>query len=346
MCDYQGLLLYASMLFFLHLGVIKKNYFILCFGISFSSFISSIRGYAGIDTYVYRSVFDNSLTGLEGLAQLTLLEPILPLIIIITKSFGLGFSSLSLIISLIIGYMYFWILKKFPNAIYFSLALFPALYIDSIFNGIRVGLAYPTLFVSIALSSTVFLIIAFLIHFTSLIALPFINKKNVFLLFISFIFIFLLGGNELINPIFQRFIFKSYQYQTVYSQNFFSGLADSFMLAVSLICFFRIRGIQGKTYFFIIPLIIFTTIIFQYLFASQFVFFLRLLRLLTVTIFAICASLEFSKIKLDIYYLCLIFGALYSLNFLRQINNTCEYPKSTPGFLPLIENMEIEYIDD
>ena len=95
-------------------------------------------GYAGIDTYVYRSVFDNSLTAFEGLAQLTLLEPIFILIIIITKSFGLGFSSLSLIVSLIIGYMYFLILKKFPNAIYFSLALFPALYIDSIFNGIRV----------------------------------------------------------------------------------------------------------------------------------------------------------------------------------------------------------------
>ena len=178
MCDIKGLLIYISLLIVLHLGVIKKNYFILAFAILSASLISSIRGYAGIDTYLYRAIFENSQTGFEAFAQLTFSEPILYSLIIATKSLGLGFSSFSLIISLITGYMYFLILKKFPNSIYFGLALFPALYIDSIFNGMRVGLAYPMLFISIALSSTFFLVLAFLTHFTSLIALPFINKKK------------------------------------------------------------------------------------------------------------------------------------------------------------------------
>ena len=342
MCDPIGLLIYISMLLLLQVSVMKQNYFILFFAILFVIFISSFRGDAGVDSFLYTFRFDSMVSGFEGLKLIEPVEPILPLLMWFIKSLGFDFSIFSLFFGTIIGYIYFNILKNYPNAIYFGLTLFPVLFIDTLFNGVRIGLAYPLVFLSVLNSSISLFVIAFFTHISSIIVLPLIllyrkNKIKIIIPIISLIFFLSFINYE---PIYNRFIVKFFQYQELYTRNFYSGIADSALLALAITIFLQSRGLKLKSLISIIPIIVGIVSILHFMFISNYVFLLRAVRLLAVIIFAYIAKSD-QKINKFAITACLIFGIFYSLNFLRQINDSSGYEDNN-GFLPLYPKIKNE----
>jgi len=335
MCDPTGLLIYLSLLSILSIGIFYNNFFILYAGILLSSLVASFRADAGVDTFLYIKRFEEIDPGLIGLNQLNPIEPILTLLMWATKTLGLGFEFFSFLISMIVGIIYLRIFKFFPNARYFGLACFPVIYIDSIFNGVRIGLGYPLVFHAIVYSSLIVAILAFFTHLSTIVTLPLIvliKRSFTKAIGLSFALIFLTSF-VYYELIVNEFLIKFFQYQNIYTRNLYSGIADSSLLFVALISLAISRRILGKKLIFISLFILISIVIFHVLFISSYVFLLRVVRLLSIIIFAIIATSN-QKINPMIIKICFFFGLLYSLNFLRQINDTCSYELNN-GFLPL-----------
>jgi len=330
MCDLFGLALYMLMLLSLQISIVKKRPLYLFISMFFVVLISSHRGLAGVDTHLYILRYDN----VEQFTNIGVIEPLIPILMSITKFANGNFQDFSFFYGLVVSLLYLFIFKKFPNAIYFGLTMFPVIFVDSLFNGVRVGLAYPLMFLAITYSSIIFFILAVSSHISSLIICGFkiIPYKYIFIFILIILIFFSLSDLTVFDLLPDRYISKFYDYQEMYTANIYSGTADSFLLFISLLIYLRVLGIKGKS-FLIKSFYIFVLVsAFHILLVSKYVFMLRIVRILDIAVFALIAK---NKNKTDKFalYLSLLVGIIYILNFLRQISSTCSY--NIGGFLPL-----------
>ena len=335
MCDPFGLLIYTFILFGLYASVFVRNLFLLSLFLFLTVFLSALRGNAGIDTYLYIDRYTVLESGFLGLQNISIVEPLIPLLMWATKTLGGGFALFSIILGLIISILYFRIIKTIPNSIYFSLCCFPVIFLDSLFNGLRVGLAYPLIFLAVYYSSINYFILGSLSHISGIIAAPFqIFSSKYFTLFIfiltSTIIIF---DSEIYQLIFQRFDSKFSQYQSIFTRNAYSGIADSSLLLVASLIFLRKKGFSGKTFLKAMISLLIIIALLHFFLISKFVFMLRVIRFIDIILFAMIAK---SNQKIDSLSLNMatVFGFFYILNFLRQVSNSCYYDFNN-GFLPL-----------
>ena len=173
MCDPVGFMIYLGMLMALYISLIHRNFFLLCIGLFICTMIAAFRGEAGVDTYLYIARFNVIETGFPGFYNIPIIESFLPFLMWITKTLGGSFIHFSILFGFIISLLYFKILKDIPNSIYFGLACFPVIYIDSLFNGVRIGLAYPLIFLAIFYSSSSLFTLGVFSHISALIAAHF-----------------------------------------------------------------------------------------------------------------------------------------------------------------------------
>lgn len=325
-----GFALYIVMLLSLHISIIEKKSLYLFMSMFFIVLISSNRGIAGVDTHLYILRYDN----IEQFTSIGIIEPLIPILMSITKFINGSFQDFSFFYGLVVSLLYLFIFKKFPNAIYFGLAMFPVIFIDSLFNGIRVGLAYPLMFLAIIYSSMIFFILAMSSHISALIIGSFkiIPYKYIFMFVPIILIFFSLSDLTVFDLLSDRYNSKFNNYQEMYTTNVYSGMADSSLLFISLMIYLRVLGVKGKS-FLLKSLYIFIVVsFFHILLVSKYIFMLRITRILDIIVFALIAK---NKNKIDKFalYLSLSIGVIYILNFLRQINSTCAY--DIGGFLPL-----------
>jgi len=331
MCDLSGLLIYLLLILLLSFSIIVKNHiYILILTMFISVIIASLRGDSGVDSFLYILRFEH----LELSGPLPLIEPIIPSIMWIAKSLGGSFELFSFFYGIILAVLYYYIFRRFPNAIYFGLAIFPVIFIDSLFNGIRVGLAYPLVILSIAYSSGLILFIALSTHVSSLMAAPFkiIPIKYLLILFVLFVIAVKLNNTAIFDFMPERYVSKFNAYQNLATPNPYGGIADTSALFVSIFIYLRILGYRGYNLAIRIFPIFLLLVVYQIFFVVKFTFLLRVTRVLVVIVFGLIAK---SRIGIDkvALYASFTFGVLYSANFIRQIISTCSYAEG--GFLPL-----------
>jgi hypothetical protein len=333
-CDLFGFLVYIIILFGLFISVymffMKKNYLLLLFSMFYSVFIASFRGLSGVDTHMY-------ILRYEFLKpfNIDLIEPVIPFLMSIVKFFNGGFIGFSLLYGFIISVLYFYIFKKYNNAIYFGLIMFPVIYIDSLFNGIRIGLAYPLIILAIVNSSLIFFILAVLTHVSSLLIGVFKILQNKYIsitIILLVILIILLSDVSIFNLLPIRYQHKYMVYKQLHVKNIYSGLADSFILYITLVIYLRLNGLKGKVFFIKSLMLSVLIILYHVILVYNFAFMLRVTRLLEISILALIAKKK-NKIDKLALYISFIIGIVYILNFIRQINSTCDY--EIGGFLPL-----------
>ncbi len=330
MCDLFGFFLYFLMLFSLHVSLSIKRMTLLFLSMLFAIIIAAFRGFSGVDSYMYVMRFD----GANNFEDISIIEPLIPLMMWIVKFFDGSFSMFSLLYGSVLIGLYMYIFKKIPNSIYFGLTAFPVIFIDSLFNGIRVGLVYPLIFLAVVYSSRVLFILGFFSHVSALIAGVFkIIPFKIFVVITIITIVYLYASQiTILELLSERYASKFANYQEMYTKNIYSGIADSMLFFVSILIYLRTIGLKSKQFILTSTYAFIGVIIFHILFVSEYIFMLRIVRLLDIIMFALIAK-STSKLDKRALYIALIFGVLYSLNFLRQINSTCSY--EIGGFLPL-----------
>jgi len=331
MFDFFGFLIYLISLCLLFISVFLINYklnkyiaIVILLGIIF---IASLRGTAGIDTKQYIFRFEN----INSFSDITLYEPIIPFLMWIVKSLGGSFPVFSLIYGIILIILYCYIFSNFKNSIYFGISIFPVIFLDSLFNGIRIGLAYPLIILYVTSSSFYYFLLSFLSHVSSLIGVIFLKRKIIYLFLFLFI-ILILSGSSILNIVPDRYINKYYQYKNLKPRFSYAGISDSIALIITLIVYFRVSGVRGKKMIKNSTIVIIFIIIYWFFLVRNFVFLLRVTRLIIIIIFAVIAKRNRKLDKISVL-LSFIFGLFYSANFLRQIIASSSYAER--GFLPL-----------
>lgn len=331
MCDKLGLFVYAFFLISLTFGIYirKKNPVILALTFLLITFFASLRGGSGVDTALYIQRFQNITFD-----KISIVEPILPTMMFLSKNIMNSFTLFSIFYGLLLSSLYYILFKNNKNSIYFGLSIFPLIYIDSLYNGLRIGLAYPILFLAIVNSSKSYLLFSVTAHISSLLITPLIiiKKKYIFLgILTAAVYIYIIGFP--VEFISERYISKYYKYQELVSRSSFAGIADTVGLFISLIIYYiTVLNYKEKKLFYAITLTFFVLFILYFILINKFMFMLRIVRLSMIAVFALIATNQ-NKINKLALYISLAFGILYSLNYLRQISATCVYPNG--GFLPM-----------
>ncbi len=88
MCDPFGLLIYTFILFGLYASVFVRNLFLLSLFLFLTVFLSALRGNAGIDTYLYIDRYTVLESGFLGLQNISIVEPLIPLLMWASKTLG------------------------------------------------------------------------------------------------------------------------------------------------------------------------------------------------------------------------------------------------------------------
>jgi len=320
MCDFVGLALFSILIYGLYISCLIRSYKLLSFFMILSVFLAVFRGNSGIDTLLYLDRF-NSI----DVESITLVEPITQLLMLFAKLISNDFKIFTLIHSAIISIIYLFIFKKFNKLQIFFVSMFPVLYIDSIFNGLRIGLAYPFIILSVLKSSNFYYLIAVLSHVSSVLAIHKYQIKKISIIIIISIILFLFFYDY--ENYLYRYSSKYSQYLEISSKNPYSGIADfSALLLISFLFFLRNKKLLISYFFIFVPLLVIIFLIFH-----EYVFFIRLLRLVCVIMFSYAALINI-KLKF-LSYLFSVFGFLYATNFIRQISDSCYHPIN--GFLPL-----------
>ncbi|MDD3814930.1 MAG: EpsG family protein [Desulfocapsaceae bacterium] len=340
MCDFSGFLIYLiSLVLVLSSAVLANKLKILTFTIFLGvGILAAFRGTAGVDTPLYLLRFEYlTFDFVDDIGSFLLLEPISFFMMWLVKYCGGTFSVFSLMYGLILSLLYYYVLRRFPNAVYFAAAILPVIFIDSLFNGIRVGLAYPILFLAISSGSFLLILIAAMVHVSSLLVAPLryysLSKVLIVLSLLSLVFILIeSAGIHILEYLPSRYVSKMDVYSTLSPSTGYAGFADSIGLCFALIIYYRVSGSRGSQWINI-SIVTFVVVGFLYYFnIKEYSAALRIVRLLMVAVFALIARCD-SKVDRLSYILCIIFGVLYSSNFLRQIVASCSYPEG--GFLPL-----------
>jgi len=324
MCDLTGLFIFCILVYGLYFSCLFKKYKLLAFLMLLSIISAVFRGNSGIDTLLYINRF-NSINW----ENINLVEPITQLLMLFSKSISNNFELFTLMHSALVSALYFYIFIKYKNMRYFFISIFPVLYIDSIFNGLRVGLAYPLVILSILRSSNFYYFLAILSHVSALLAVNKNQIKKISIIFIIFLILLLLMYDY--ESYIDRYSSKYFQYLEITTINVYSGIADfSMLLLISFVFFVRDKKSIFIYFFAFLPLLL---IVFSLL--NKYVFFIRILRLAGVILFSYSAlSVKHNeKHKKMFFYLFSLFGFIYSANFVRQISNSCHHPIN--GFLPL-----------
>lgn len=329
MCDPFGLLVYLYLIIVTYIAVVFKRKDLFSFSLlAIISIIAAFRGNAGIDTPLYIERFENAID-----TSIPLLEPLITLIMKGVQTIGGSFSLFSIIWGIIMSFAYWLILRHNKSFIYFGVSVFPVIFIDSLFNGIRIGMAYPFIILAIIYSSYLILLVAFSSHVSSLIAIPFLikNKKLVVISIIILATLLYLSFDSF-QFLPERYMFKFEKYQDLSTKNPYSGIADSIALFISLVILILTKLLKRTKVYIYIAISLFSVMLLHIFLVSEYVFMLRIVRLMMIIVFALIIK-QNKPINKNALYLSFTFGFLYTLNFIRQIVETCNYDN---GFLPLI----------
>lgn len=312
------LLIYFSFLFHKKYKVVQLIIFFLV------SFLTSFRNLNIKDTPNYYNRFLHSSWDtfvFQG-------EPVLPFLMNISPNFII----FSLIHGFLLSSLYFIIFKKKNNSIFFGITIFPVIFIDSLVNGLRIGLAYPIIMLAIINNSILFLLLGFLTHQTSIISLPFVLRKSKKIWwFILIIVALLLIFN--IDIIFQnRYYQRFFVYQETRSSSRFAGTTDSIALVFAFFIYIKLIKSSKLNKILFLSLALLFTFIFYLNFSNNYIY-LRMLRLILIIIYSMIIRLPDVDLKRNrsLVNLSFIFGLLYTLNFMRQIIETYNLNN---GFLP------------
>lgn len=329
MCDPAGLLIYTILLIFSFIAAINLHkqrslFLILLF---LAAIFAAYRGSSGVDTPLYIIRFHYA-----SFFNLSFIEPIIPFMMALVKDLGGSFVQFSILYGFLLSILYYLIFKKCFNSIYFGLSIFPVIFIDSLYNGVRVGLAYPLIMLALANKSNFKFIFASFSHISSLIIAPyFLKGKARYLLIIGVLGCLLYFGADLKSVTPDRYVSKIDQYSEITVRNSYGGMADSSALFVALLTFFSFKKMTKFEFFRIMLLIGIGILILHLVLVSRYVFMLRIVRLIVIVIYGLILSREaFSSPRLKL--ISALFGIVYTLNFIRQIMATCSYEN---GFLPL-----------
>lgn len=329
MCDLAGLVIYILLLTTAVAAVLLSNRFR---AVSLALFllialVAAFRGHAGVDTPLYIARFEHI-----GLMPIPFIEPLIPALMKLIRWIGGSFAAFSLLLGVLIGLNYWFIFQRYPNAIYFGITMFPVIYIDSLFNGIRIGLSYPIIMTAIASNSVILILLAAMGHISSFIALPFIGKYNYrhLAVVVGLILIVTIEFDFFRNLPF-RYLSKLNVYSTLPARNWYGGIADSAALLMAFVTWLFAAKFPQKTIVRYSAIATILIVILEIALINQYAFMLRVIRLLAIAIYGVILTKE--KIS-DRLVLCVsvVFGIFYLLNFIRQIMVSCAYEN---GFLPL-----------
>jgi len=332
MCDGIGFLIYFSSLLILIISVllVKKNKFVMIISLFWIILLASLRGSAGVDTRMYIFRFEN----ISDFSKIPIIESLLPFLMFIVRNISNSFSIFSLFYGAIISILYFYIFRKYPNSIYFGISIFSVIFIDSLYNVVRIGLALPLMFLAIVRSSKTLLFIAGQAHISTFLAFPLKSFRKYrliicLILFIIFIYLFLILPDL---PLTQRYLSKFKVYMSLSPRFEFSGISDTIGLWVALAIYYRVKGNKWKKWFRFNLISLILMVIFYLIVVNHFVFMLRVVRTYMIAIYALIA-MEERKLDKVAFMIAFLFGLLYTSNFLRQIVASCSYLEG--GFLPL-----------
>lgn len=335
MCDIWGLGLYLGLMVVVYIAILfrRKAWFVSCMLLIIIACIAAFRGSAGVDTLSYITRFNN----IQGVHSIWSFEVVLPTLMYVVKFYiANNFVVFSIIYGIILALLYTFFFRKSSNAIYFALCMFPVIFLDSLFNGVRVGLAYPLIFISIYYRSSFFYALAFLSHISAIIIGP---LKIIPLRYFMLLAIIVLAAHLYFDFTYESLLSGRYQdkiaiYSVTFTRSWYSGIADSFMLFIASFLYIWVR-FKSKQFYYKVSLVILVCILIMIahvFFISQYAFMLRVVRLLDVVIFALLSRMEVYDSKYLIMF-CILVGIVYDINFLRQISMTCYYDHG--GFLPL-----------
>ena len=320
MCDPIGLIYYSVLIFSIYLSAFFKQKFFLKVILFFVAIFSAFRGNAGVDTPLYISRF-NAIDYIE----INWFEPLMPIIMKLVKFVGGDFVIFSIIWAFLIFIFYIIFLHKISNGFKLFYFILPVIYVDSLFNGLRVGLAYPIILLSFSYEKKIknlfFSSISHFTHVTTLLKHIFSFRLKT-LFFLSIILIGFWSQIRQIIPI--NLLYKLNRYQEFEVMNSYGGIADLSCIILILFLLKKSR-ILSKKYFvitlaFLIPFHVFIT--------TEFAAILRIYRLIIICLL----GLHINKFNFKLNLYLKLFGFLYCLNFLRQISSSCTYEN---GFLPL-----------
>lgn len=320
MCDPVGFLFYCVILFSIYFSAFLKQKIVLKIVLFFIAILSAFRGTAGVDTPLYMARF----TVIDEV-PVNFFEPIMPLVMKLVKSLGGDFFSFSVVWALLIYLAYIIFLNNKTNSQKLFYFIFPVLYVDSLYNGLRIGLAYPIILISFSHSRKVknfFLsILSNMTHISTVIRYVF-NFKFITLIFFAALTFTLWSYVQMVIPL--NILYKLNRYENFEVLNFYGGIADLSCIILLVFLLFRSKYLSLK------ELIIITLLIlpFHFIVTVEFAAILRIYRLIIVCIL----GLYIDKLYTNSYFYFKIFGFLYIVNFLRQISSTCNYEN---GFLPL-----------
>ena len=331
MRDIIGLLIYfvSVISLFFAILLIKRYKYVSFFIFLVVGMAAMFRGSAGVDTHLYISKFGS----IGSLYDVPLTEPLIPFLMWIVKFCGGSFPVFSLVYAVILSSLYYYVLTRFPNAIYFGITVFPVIFIDSLYNGMRVGLAYPLIFIAVARSSVSVLFVAASAHVSSMLAGVFkVFSLSHYLIFSIFIGLIFFLDISLIGLLPYRYISKMQVYSALSPSTSYAGLSDSAALCLALIIYYRLSKFRGKTWIAVGFVLLILVGFLYYFIISNYVAMLRLLRCIIICVFGLIARRE-ARLGKFLFAVCVLFGMAYSANFLRQIWASSSHAGG--GFLPL-----------
>ena len=317
MCDPIGLTYYMIITFSIYISAFFKKIYLkltlFCIAI-----LSAFRGNSGVDTPFYIDRFN-----VIQKTDLSFFEPLMPIIMKSVAFVGGDFIHFSLLWSILIFIAYAYFIDNNSNGIKIFYFILPVIYVDSLFNGLRIGMAYPIMLLSFTtknkLSNIILVIVSHLTHITTIIRYM-LNKKVLFLLLFTFIFFW----SDITQFIPINVMYKLNRYGEFKVLNVYSGFAD-LMCLILIFYALKISAVISNKYFFTIS---FLTILIHFLFTIEYAALLRVYRLIIISLIAI----NLNKFNINSYKFFKFFGFLYIINFIRQISSTCYYDN---GFLPL-----------
>ena len=201
-------------------------------------------------------------------------------------------------------------LRKERNTFFVS-AVFSVIAIDSIFNGMRIGLVYPlAVYIIRNSTSSFFWIPALFTHISSLVMLVLNELKRP----VVTVVIIVLGGLIFTQGYLMEIAETLSKYSVIEAKNWYSGIFDGLMLVTALTHLFS----QGKNMKALMLIFLFFIVfmVFQQLFILRYSGLLRVVRLVLIVVLVKGLPLKEGKY---LKYIGTLFGGLYIINFLRQI---------------------------
>ena len=267
---------------------------------------ASVRGECGPDSELYMLRYE-----LVELVDVSFYEPIMSLSMLLSRDvFNLSWEAYSFLHALLVLLLWSLTLRNQQNTFFVS-SVFAVIAIDSVFNGMRVGLVYPLAAYLILTADRRYLwTLALFTHVSSVVMLVMNELKRPLVIVI----IFGVGWFVFTEGYLIQIAENLSKYSVIEAKNWYSGIFDGVMLVTALAHLFS-KGKNSKALILILLLFI-GFIIFQQLLILRYSGLLRVIRLLLIVFLVKGLRYKEADYMKNIGF---TFGALYVLNFLRQI---------------------------